>query len=332
MKIAILTPTFSPFSGIDRVVEMRADKFAQKGHDVTIFTFRASIKPKVGLIEMGMPKKPFVERFYRLFFFLDFPKVKRYVKMLKEYDVVEGHFYPTSILASKAKKSDPKIKYIYYNYGVGSTETYSFLEKLYLKLFNYFNNKTVMNADEVISISNYLREEMLKETGKDGKVEYIEVDKKRFYPGIDGTKIRKKYNIKGPMFLYVGRISPHKGIHLLIESFKIVNKKIPDAKLVIIGKPTFKKYFEKLKKLANENVVFAGFVPDEELPYYYAACNIYTTATLWEGFDMPAVEAQECGKKVVAFDVAAHPETVKNGVLVKKGDVEGFASAIMKLL
>ena len=41
---------------------------------------------------------------------------------------------------------------------------------------------------------------------------------------------------------------------------------------------------------------------------------------------------QACGKKVVAFDVCSHPEVVKNGLLIKKDDIEGFANAIIRLL
>ena len=41
---------------------------------------------------------------------------------------------------------------------------------------------------------------------------------------------------------------------------------------------------------------------------------------------------QACGKKVVAFNVCSHPEIVKNGLLVKKGDINGFANAVIKLL
>ena len=84
--------------------------------------------------------------------------------------------------------------------------------------------------------------------------------------------------------------------------------------------------------MANKNVIFKEFVEDKKLPYYYAACDLYVTASLWEGFNLPAAEAQECGKKVVAFDVCSHPEIVKNGILVEKNNIEKFADAIVRLL
>ena len=71
---------------------------------------------------------------------------------------------------------------------------------------------------------------------------------------------------------------------------------------------------------------------DKELPYYYAACDLYVTASLWEGFNLPVAEAQACGKRAVAFDVCSHPEVVKNGILVKENDNEAFADAVISLL
>ncbi|MBI1935540.1 glycosyltransferase family 4 protein, partial [Candidatus Woesearchaeota archaeon] len=165
-------------------------------------------------------------------------------------------------------------------------------------------------------------------------VVYNKIDKKRFRKGIDGRKIRKKVGIKSSekMLLFVGRLSPHKNVHALLRIFSIVNQKLPNAKLLVIGKPTFPDYYKKLKDMANKNVIFKEFVEDRELPYYYAASDLYVTASLWEGFNLPAAEAQACGKKVVAFNVCSHPEIVKNGILIKKDDINGFAAAIVKLL
>ena len=59
---------------------------------------------------------------------------------------------------------------------------------------------------------------------------------------------------------------------------------------------------------------------------------MYVTASLWEGFNLPIAEAQACGKKVVAFGIGSHPEVVKNGILIKKDDIDGFADAIIRLL
>lgn len=333
MQIAILTPTFNYYSGIDRVVQLQAEDYVKKGNKVTIMALEAKIKPKnYEVIELGIPKNPFLERLYRLFFFLDRKKLN-YYKKLKNFDIVISHFYPMNWLASSAKKHY-KIKYIYHDHGINTTGLInSFFQKCYMKLFLFFNNITLKNVDEAFSVSKYLQKELKKESKLNSKVIYNKIDKKRFNENVKGDKIIKKYNLKNKkVLLYVGRIAPHKGIHLLLESFNIIKKHIPNSKLIIAGKPTFNRYFKNLKKSANKNVIFTGFVEDEDLPYYYAACNVYVTASLWEGFNLPAAEAQACGKPVVAFEIGSHPEIVKKGALVEKKDIKGFADATVELL
>ncbi len=336
LKIAILTPTLLYYSGIDRLVLSEAEKFLEKKNKVTIFTLKARIKiPNVEIIEIGMPSNPISERLYRLLFFLDIKTINKYSQMLKDYDIVLSHFYPMNIIASKARKKFP-IKYVYHNAGVAFPHLFdSFFERAYMKLFNFFSNRTIKNADEIISISDFLRQELKKETGKDSIVEYPEIDKKRFNKNISGDRIRKKYSLeKSFVLLYVGRISPHKGVHTLIESFLLAKNTIQNLKLLIVGKPTFQNYYERLKSLSagfEKDIIFTGFVLDEELPEYYAASDIYATCTKWEGFDLPAVEAQACGKQVIAFNLCSHPEVIKTGILLKDTDSESFSKAIIKL-
>ena len=335
MKIAILVPTFSRFSGPDRVVEDEAERLS-KTNEVTVFALKGDIRPKnYGLVLLGAPKSSFLERVYRLFFFFDVFKVRKAVNQLNDFDEIISFMYPMTVLASKAKKRFGK-DYVFYDMGIAYPELFPKLsERIYLRLFKWLTKKTIKNADKAICISNFLKQELQKEVNLPAEVRYVNVDKRRFNRDIsraEADEIKKKFGIKGKMLLYVGRISPHKGIDLLVKAFKIVNEKLPDAKLVIAGKHTFGDYSKKLKKLANENVIFAGYVPDEDLPFYYKAADLYITATLWEGFDMPAVEAQAVGKSVVAFDIGSHPEVVKSGVLVEPKNVEKFAEAIIRLL
>ncbi|MAE42305.1 hypothetical protein CMO93_00925 [Candidatus Woesearchaeota archaeon] len=371
-KIAILTPTFNHYSGMDRVAQLQAEDYVKKGNKVTVIALEAKIKPKrYKVIEIGMPKNLFLQRLYRLFFFLDRKKIEKY-KLLKNYDLVISHFYPMNWLAYKAKKKY-KIDYIYHDHGINTT---GFLnnnfQKLYMKLFLFFNNITLKNIDKAFSVSKYLSKQLYKESGIKSKVVYNKIDKKRFNKNVKDNKVAKRYNLKNnKTLLYVGRIAPHKGIHLLLKSFNIVKKQVPNAKLLIVGKPTFNGYFKtlrnsigisgaqkmlknfkeflahrngkaislvskkfswELKRITNKDVIFTGFVPDNELSNYYAACNLYVTASQWEGFNLPAAEAQACGKKVVAFNIGSHPEVIKNGILVKNKDIKAFSEAVIKLV
>ena len=334
MKIAILTPTFSHYSGIDRVVELQARNYAKKNR-VTVFALEADLKPKNYKLEvLGMPKNLLMQRFYRLLFFLDFMKINNAVERLKDYDAVISHFYPMNWIAYNAKRKY-NLKYIYHNHGIGYSNLFSnIFEIIYMKIFGFLNKLSLRNADSVISISKFMQKELKKETGLNSKVVYNKIDNKKFMKGLDGTKIRRTFNIKDgeKLLLFVGRLSPHKNVHTLLKIFNLVNEKMPNVKLLIVGKPTFPNYYKKLKKIANKNVIFSESVGDNELPYCYAACDLYVTASLWEGFNLPAAEAQACGKKVVAFDVCSHPEIVKNGILIEENNIEKFANAIIKLL
>lgn len=333
MKIAILTPTFNYYSGIDRVVELQAEDYAKKGNKVIVIALESGIMPKNYKVEtLGMPKNLVLQRLYRLLFFLDFKKIQ-YYKNLKEYDVVISHFYPMNWLAYLAKKKY-NIRYVYFNHGINTTGLLNnFWQKAYMKMFSFFTNITLRNVDEAYSVSKYLRDDLKKTSGIDSKVVYNRIDNTRFNKNMKGGNIIKKYNLKNKkVLLYVGRIAPHKGIHLLLEAFDIIKKEILNAKLLIVGKPTFNNYFKNLKKTAGSDVIFTGFVDDKYLPYYYAACDLYVTASLWEGFNIPAAEAQACGKKAVAFNIGPHPEIIKNGILVEKGNVKQFAEVIIKLL
>ena len=334
MKIAILTPTFSHYSGIDRVAEQQAIEYSRKGHDVSVFALEASIKPKGYRLEvLGMPKSMALQRLHRLLFFLDIKKVNNAAKNLKDYDLVISHFYPMNLIAAKARRKYGT-KYVYHNHGISYTRLFSSpAEKIYMILFRLFNNLSLRNTDSAVSVSKFLKDELKKETGIESRVEYNRIDS-RYKKGINGNKIRKKLGIKSSekLLFFIGRLSPHKNIHTLLKIFGIVNKKMPSTKLLIAGRPTFKKYHKQLKQMAGKNVIFMSSVDDKELPNYYAACDLYVTASLWEGFNLPIAEAQACGKKVVAFDVCSHPEVVKSGMLVKKDDVNSFADAIIKCL
>ncbi len=337
MKIAILTPTLHPFSGIDRVAQMQGERFAREGHQVTIIALETSLKPKgCEVVALGMPKNVFWQRLYRLFFFMDRKALNSY-RMLKEHDKVIAHFYPMTWLAYEAKKYY-RTRYIYWDHGINTTGLLdSIPQKIYMFLFRLLNNYTIRTADEVYSVSKYLSGQLWKESGIKSKVIYNTIDSSRFKKNAKAKGVREKYHLEDKkIVLYVGRIAPHKGVHYLLEAMQKVQQVVPKTALVIVGKETFPGYAQKLRDLAKKlrirNVVFAGFVEDKDLPNHYAACNVYASASQWEGYNLPAAEAQACGKPVVAFNLGSHPEIIKKGILVENRDIGSFANAIVRVL
>ena len=174
MKIAILTPTFSYHSGIDRTVEQQAKDYSKK-NKVTVIALESNIKPEgYRVVTLGMPKNSFIQRLYRLFFFLDIKKLN-YYKKLKNYDKVISHFYPMNWLAYLARKHY-KIRYVYFNHGVNTTGLINNIsQKIYMVIFSFLTNITLKNVDEAYSVSRYLKDDLKKVSGLESKVVYNKI-------------------------------------------------------------------------------------------------------------------------------------------------------------
>jgi len=334
-KIAIMGAIFSGFDGVSRVIELQAKRLS-KICDVSVIALEGDLKPpeNVKLKIIGAPKNLILNRTYRLLFSLNFAKLFKYSRMLENYDLVIAHQYPMTVLAYLAKKLF-SIKYCYWHHHIPAEAYTSIHQRIYMSLIEYFDEKSwiIRNADYICSVSMFSRKLLKIKSGINSIVVYNEIDKDKF-GNIDKSIIRDKYGISenDPVILYVGRIHPQKNIHMLLQAFKIVKRKFPNAKLILVGKVIFENYLDQLKRVGDNSVIFAGFVSDEELPYYYAACDVYATCSLSEGFNIPLVEAQACGKPVVAFDIGSHREVVKVGCLVEPVDVEEFANKILNVL
>ncbi|MCK4403348.1 MAG: glycosyltransferase family 4 protein [Dehalococcoidia bacterium] len=319
------------------MAEIQAEELAKDGNQVAIFAFGADIKPKrADLFIMGMPKNLFWQRIYRLIFPLDIIKVCKWLPRLKNFDLIIAHLYPLTWLAYLAKKLY-KVKYTFWYHGIVDPQFFPHLyERIYLRLQIFFTRLTVQNADRAVAVSKFSQQELKKYTGLDSEVIYNKVDLDKFHPGIDGSRIRQKHSLADdPVILFVGRISPHKGVHQLIQAFNSVKEKITNAKLIIVGRPEYTYYFNALKRMSDDSVVFTGPVSHDFLPLYYAACDVYASCSRWETYNLPLVEAQACRKPVVAFNVGPHPEVVtdgETGFLVPFKDADALAEAIIKLL
>jgi len=92
--------------------------------------------------------------------------------------------------------------------------------------------------------------------------------------------------------------------------------------------------FALVEELALSNhVLFAGFVPDSELPLWYNVAECFAYPSLYEGFGLPALEAMACGTPVITSNVSSLPEVVgEAGLTLSPQDVEGLADALWRVL
>ena len=133
-----------------------------------------------------------------------------------------------------------------------------------------------------------------------------------FHPGIPCDDIRERYGLVGKrVVIHVGRISYEKDLDIVIRSMKGL-----DAVLLVAGKGPAKNDMEDLvKELGLENrVIFAGFVPDDELPKYYNAADIAVSASKFETQGLSILEAMASGKTVACRNGRAFTEIVHDGV------------------
>lgn len=164
------------------------------------------------------------------------------------------------------------------------------------------------------------------------------VDPDLFHPGVDGHAVRDRWGLEGnDVVLHVGRLSPEKNLGMLIRGFRFVKEANPDAKLVIVGRgPYMGRYYDIVRRLdLAGDVIFTGFVPEAELPQYYAAADIFATASRFETQGLSVLEALASGRPVAGANFRAIPEFVqdgRNGVLFDPGDVRDCADAILRCL
>ncbi|MCP9310372.1 accessory Sec system glycosyltransferase Asp1 [Lacticaseibacillus paracasei] len=145
-------------------------------------------------------------------------------------------------------------------------------------------------------------------------------------------------NKKENKIIYVGRLEANKRVDDLIRAFKLVLRKVPDAKLDIrgYGSSEFVASLEKLIKelKLTDQAVINGYTPKIEAVYDQA--KVFATATSSDAYPLAMTEALSHGLPLVAFDINYGPSEIiqngKNGYLLKNGDVYGFSEALVKLL
>lgn len=151
------------------------------------------------------------------------------------------------------------------------------------------------------------------------------------------TALRNRYGISEPFILALGAIDPRKNTDTVLKSFfKFKLQHICDVKLVVVGLPEqgIEKYTQLAASLgiANE-VVFAGFVTEEDLVGFYNAAELLVYPSLYEGFGLPVLEAMICGTAVITSPCGSIPEIAGDAVLmVDPNDVDAIAAAMVKLL
>ena len=211
-------------------------------------------------------------------------------------------------------------------------------------------NAAVLQSDLILTVSDYSKQQIGEYFNlPNSRLRVINEGARPIFkvlPSNGATKdALNRFGIKSDekFLLYVGGISPHKNLSVLINAFKQIcdDQTQFDVKLVLVGDykddPFFSAYPSLKKQVAElglENkVIFTGFITDEDLVRFYNAATLLVFPSLEEGFGLPALEAMACGTPVAASNCSSLPEVIAEaGRFFDPRDEQNVADVIKEIL
>lgn len=347
MKILFISDTYYPhINGVYYFVCRIGPMLQDKGHQVAVIAPSASMSfssKKIDDIDVyGLPS--FSVLFYPTIR-LPFPLLQksRISKIIKNFkpDIIhiQDHFLISKAVVRLNKKL--KIPIIATNHFMPENITVlvrgqqwkkrveNFLWKDFSKVFNQVKLVTTPTETGVRIIRKRLKVETIAISSG--------IDLQKFNPYGDTRRIKEKYSIPDkPVLLYVGRLDPEKHIEEILQSVAVAVKKV-DFCFVVVGKGISKKALEQLALELGiaERVIFTGFVPDEDLPYFYKLSRCFIIASIAELLSLVTLQAMASGLPVIAVNAGALSELVidkMNGYLYNEGDISTVAQFVEDII
>lgn len=149
----------------------------------------------------------------------------------------------------------------------------------------------------------------------------------------------KKPGANGPLLLYVGDEAPRKNFPLLVDVVRRLKPTFPELTLVKVGASAVsagrRRTLDAMKRTGlaqGPDIVFAGRISDQDLGDFYRAADVYVTASLYEGFGLPPLEALAAGTPVVATALGAHREVLADQATLVRPTVADFSVGVLHVL
>ena len=295
-RIAVCITYYEP-GGQSVVVEETTKRFA-KFYDVDLYCVGAS-KPKPAWIDNLYLVKPWVHKYI--------PIVnKQFINDIKSRNYALIHCHDSLPFLNAFYKNG--IKYMVTC--LGNTD-WQYRDGLVSKIDGIasllFYGRGYKEAVKVISISKYLQEWLKKTYKVESQVIDLGANTDRFHP-------TQKANWRDKRFIYFGQISYRKGILDLIQMSRLIKDKHPDFVLEIYGFGK-EEFMEKVRNLIKKhklekNVNLIGFIKDEEQNSKYNSALGVISASYWEGFGLPIIEAYRCNRPIFVRNRTAMKDLV----------------------
>lgn len=349
MRILQVTNFFKPSfeaGGVARVAYDISKSFVKNNHEVTVFTTNRSkknldVKVNKPLNIEGMKiyyfdniRKYFPVKIVPIPYYL--PIIAR--KEVQNFDIIHIHEHRTLlaiIVHYYAKKYN--IPYVLQAHG----SALPFLQKQKLKkIFDiFFGYNILKDASRVIALNETEASQYQKMGVNPYKIEVIPngIDLSNYNnaPKKGTFRAKNSISINDKIILYVGRLHRSKGIDLLVNSYSILIKNIPDSKLVFMGPDDgFRIELELLcEKLGvRENVLFTGFVDSDTKMAALIDSDVFVTPS-FSGFPVSFLEACVFGLPIITTTKGDNLDWIDNkvGYVVPYNDEE-LSDAIFNIL
>ena len=347
MRIGLFSDTYPPFiNGVSTSVLMLKQGLEKLGHEVYVVTINSEsfcYKEEENILKVpGIPCGIFDYRISGVY-------PLKALKIIKKWNLDVIHTHTEFSIGTFARLISKQ-----YNIPLVHTYHTMYEEYIYYITKGYFSKASKKLVEYLtLFLCDKLVEELIVPTKKtydlfkekykvkrDVNIIPTGIDVSRFYKeNIDEEKVNElrhdlklsRYNIN---ILYVGRIAKEKSIDFLINNFKDIVKKIPRAKLIIVGDgPDMKELIDLVdKNKLNRNCLFTGKVPWNEVPLYYMLSSVFVTASKSETQGLTVIEAMAASKPVVAINDESFSlviENYKDGILFN--DDKEYKDAIYML-
>lgn len=180
-------------------------------------------------------------------------------------------------------------------------------------------------AAGIATSCGYARDAVIAEGYDPGRVGLVHpgVDTAVFRPSGGGERVRRRFGLEGKkVLLTVSRLLPQKGQDTLIRVLPLLAAAHPEIVYLVGGEGPHRGALEALSRAVgvSDRVIFAGFIPQEELPRYYNSCDLFVMLNRdvgglsWEGFGIVLLEASACGKPVIGGRAGGVKDSVIDGV------------------
>lgn len=349
MRILQATNFFKPSfeaGGVARVAYEISKGLVKNNHKVTVYTTNRSkrninIKTNKPLNIEGMKvyyfenlRKYFPVKIIPIPYYL--PIIAR--KEIQNFDVIHIHEHRSLmavIVSYYAKKYN--VPYVLQAHG----SVLPFLQKQkFKKAFDiFFGYNILKGASRVIALNETEASQYQNMGITLSKIEIIpnciDVSDYNNVPNKGVFRAKNSISVKSKIILYVGRIHKNKGIDLLVHSYSVLVKNIPDSKLVFVGPDDgFRTELEKLcEKLGvRENVLFTGFVDSETKMSALMDSDVFVTPS-FSGFPVSFLEACVFGLPIITTTKGDNLDWIDNKVgYVVPYDHEKLSNAIFNVL